>query len=264
MCSNLKSLEACGSYSIHHCRNVSVLPKKLAVCDCDDTEPRVTTLLSSYAPRSKLSACFRPSCRPKMKKKKKTSPCTRMYVSKSLWKNGTEMRRLEKILQSSRLERDALPTVGLHPGICALSFAISHTHLAALPWGPRPAVERGRHAPHQHRSELNSRQRRRQGKSLQLEKRLPDTQHRVGLAEFPADVGLPRRSARPFVARPRFRFGGVLVHLHVPQILNFLLTSSSGLMWVQWSALDVIISFRLLLGLFVRILTFIFSISISL
>ena len=70
-----------GSYSILHCRNVSVLPKNLAVRDYDGPGLRVTTLLRSY--RSKLSACFRPSCRPTMKK---SSPCTRMYVSRSLWK----------------------------------------------------------------------------------------------------------------------------------------------------------------------------------
>ena len=82
----LKARETCcwsGSYSILHCRNVSVLARKLAVRDCDDPGPRVTTLLSSYAPRSKLSAYSRSSCRPTTKK---SSPCTRRYVSKSLWK----------------------------------------------------------------------------------------------------------------------------------------------------------------------------------
>ena len=72
---SLQGGETCcwsGSYSILYCRNVSVLPKKLAVRDCDDLVPRVTTLLSSYAPRSKLSAYSRPSCRPTMKK---SSPC---------------------------------------------------------------------------------------------------------------------------------------------------------------------------------------------
>ena len=77
-----KARETCcwsGSYSILHCRNVSVLLKKLTVRDCDDSGPRVTTLLNSYAPRNKLSTCFRPSRRPTMKK---SSPCTRMYVCK--------------------------------------------------------------------------------------------------------------------------------------------------------------------------------------
>ena len=41
------------------------------------------------------------------------------------------------------------PTVGQHPEIRTLSFAISHTRLAALPWGPRPAVERRRRELHQ-------------------------------------------------------------------------------------------------------------------
>ena len=81
-----KARETCcwsGSYPILHCRNVSVLPKKLAVRDYDGSGLRVTTLLSSCAPRSKLSACSRSSCRPTMKK---SSPCTRMYISRSLWK----------------------------------------------------------------------------------------------------------------------------------------------------------------------------------
>ena len=69
------------------------------------------------------------------------------------------MPRLGKTLQSPRLELNALSTVVLHPGIRTLSFGISHTLLAALLWHPRPAVERRRHAPHQHRSELDSRQR---------------------------------------------------------------------------------------------------------
>ena len=66
----------------HHCRNVNVLPKKFAVLDCDDKGPRVTTLLKSYALRSKLSECFRPSRQPTMEK---SSPCTRMQVRKPLW-----------------------------------------------------------------------------------------------------------------------------------------------------------------------------------
>ena len=69
-----------------------------------------------------------------------------------------------------------------------MSFAISHTRLAVLLWGPRPAVERRHHAPHQHRSELDSRLRRRSGKGLQLEKRLPDTQRRVAEAETAAEA----------------------------------------------------------------------------
>ena len=75
-----KARETCcwsGSYSILHCRNVSVLHKKLTVRDCADSGPRVTTLLNSYAPRNKLSTCLRPSRRPTMKK---SSPCTRKYV----------------------------------------------------------------------------------------------------------------------------------------------------------------------------------------
>ena len=50
---------------------------------CDDSGPGVTTLLSSCALRSKLSARFRPSRRPT---KKKSSPCIRMWVDKPVWK----------------------------------------------------------------------------------------------------------------------------------------------------------------------------------
>ena len=96
-------------------------------------------------------------------------------------RNGTEMPRLRKILRSPRLERNALFTVGLHPEIRTLSFAVSHTRLAALPWSPRLPVGRGRRGPHQRRSGLDPRLQRRPRKGPRLEKRLPDTQHRVGL-----------------------------------------------------------------------------------
>ena len=99
----------------------------------------------------------------------------------------TEKPRLWKILQSPKLERNALPTVELHPGTRTWSFAVSHTRLVALPWGLRLAVERRRHAPHQHKSELDSRLRWKSRKGLQLGKRLPGTQHRVGFVEFPAE-----------------------------------------------------------------------------
>ena len=72
-----KARETCcwsGSYSIPHCRNVSVLPKKLAVCDCDDLGPRVTTL-----PRTRLSACFRSSCRPTIKNHSRAPECWRWH-----------------------------------------------------------------------------------------------------------------------------------------------------------------------------------------
>ena len=76
------------SQSLEGARNVllvcvSVLHKKLIVRACDHSAPRVTTLLNSYTPRNKFSACFRPSRRPTMKK---SSPCTRMYVCEPLWK----------------------------------------------------------------------------------------------------------------------------------------------------------------------------------
>ena len=54
-------------------------------------------------------------------------------------------------------------------------------------------------------------------------------------------------------SRPCLCFGGVLVHLHVPQILYFFLTSSFDLTWVKWSALDVAFSFPFLRRCFVSI-----------
>ena len=65
----------CGSYSIPHCHNINVLPKKLTVQNCGDPGPNVTTLLSSLAPCNKLRACFRPSHRPTIRE---SSPCTKM------------------------------------------------------------------------------------------------------------------------------------------------------------------------------------------
>ena len=147
-------------------RNVSVLPKKLAVRDCDGAGPRVTTLLSSDAPRSKLNACFRPSCRPTMKNHHHAPECTSPGPS---GRNVTEMPRLGKILQSPKLERSALSIVGLRPKIRALSFAVSHTPLAALPGGPRLAIGRKRRGPHQRRSGFDSRLQWRSGKGPRLE-----------------------------------------------------------------------------------------------
>ena len=102
------------------------------------------------------------------------------------------MPRLGKLLQSPKLERNALTIFGLRPEIRTSSFAVSHTRLAALPWGSRLAIGRGRRGPHQRRSGLDSRQRWRSRRGPQREKRLPDTRHGVGFAKFPAEV-LPRR-----------------------------------------------------------------------
>ena len=77
------------SHSLEGARNVLLVcvsvfyTKKLIVRACDHSGPRVTTLLNSYTPRNKFSARFRPSRRPTMKK---SSPCTRLYVCKPLWK----------------------------------------------------------------------------------------------------------------------------------------------------------------------------------
>ena len=198
-----KARETCcwsDSYSILHCHNVGVLPEKLAVRDCDDPGPRVTTLLSSCALRSKFNACFRPSCRPTMKNHRRAPECK---SPGPCGRNGTEMPRLGKILQSPKLERNALVIVGLRPKIRTSSFAVSHTRLAALPWGPCLAIGRRRRGPRQRRSGLDSYLRWRSGKGPLLAKRLPDTQHRVGFAKFPVEV-LPRRSARPLYDSPLY------------------------------------------------------------
>ena len=81
------------------------------------------------------------------------------------------------IFQSPKLERNAPAIVGLRPEIRTSSFAVSHTHLAALPWGPRVAIGRRRREPHQRRRGLGSRLRWRSGMGPLLEKRLPGTTH---------------------------------------------------------------------------------------
>ena len=83
----------CDSYSIPHCLNVSVLPKKLAVRDCDVSGPRITTLLSSRARRSKLGAWFRPSRRATMKNRHRAPECRFASLCGG---SGTEKPRLGK------------------------------------------------------------------------------------------------------------------------------------------------------------------------
>ena len=87
---------------------------------CDDSGPGATTLLSSYAPRSKLRACFRPSCRPTMKK---SSPCTK--TSPSLC--GKMARRCHASGKSSSLQNLSVllsPPLGCIQGSvhCLLQF----------------------------------------------------------------------------------------------------------------------------------------------
>ena len=109
-----KARETCcwsGSYSIHHCRNVSVLPKRLTVRDCDDSGPRVTTLLDSYALRNKLSACFRSSRRPTMKK---SSPAPECRFASLYGRSGTEKPRHRKVLPPPTPEHSFLTNVGQH------------------------------------------------------------------------------------------------------------------------------------------------------
>ena len=142
-----------------------------------------------------------------------------------------------------------------HPKIRTSSFAVSHTRLAALPWGPRLSIGRRRRGLHQRRSGLDSRQRWRSRKRPQREKRLP----------LHATPSRTRRVSNRGVAEGGFgatfvgvdsfeaTFGGVLVHLTVSQILYLFLTNNFDLMWVQWSTLDIVLRFPLLLKFFVRI-----------
>ena len=44
-------------------------------------------------------------------------------------------------------------------------------------------------------------------------------------------------------SRPCLRFGGVLVHLHVPQILYFILTVSFDFTWIQRPPFDIVLCF---------------------
>ena len=178
-----------GSYSILHCCDVGVLPKKLVVRDCDDSGSTVTTLLSSYALRSKLSVCFRSSRRPDVKK---SSPCTSNPQWKSKFaslcgRNGTEKPRVRKILPPPNVSVVFSPTLGsIQRSVHRLSQF--PTRLAALPWGPRPAIGRRRRC-------------------------TPDVNGDAGLRRCLCGVEANWVASR---SCPRFCFGGVLVHLPVP------------------------------------------------
>ena len=128
------------SYSIHRCSNVSVLPKKLTVRDCDDSGPRVTTWLNSYAPRNKLNLCSRSSHRTTMKIHRH-APESRF--ASLCGRSGTEKPHLGKILPPPNPEHCVLPNVGQHPKNHTSSLALSHTRLAAFPWDFRLAIGRG-------------------------------------------------------------------------------------------------------------------------
>ena len=179
----------------------------------------------------------------------KSLPCTRMYICKPLWKKW----------HGEATPRENPPASKIR----ASSFAVSHTRLAALLWGL--AIGCRPRGLHQRRSGLESRQRwrSRKGPKEVLPRRsvrpiyraplyTPDVNGSVGLRRYLLVVST---HLRPTGSRscPRFRFGGVLVHLTVPQILYLFLTSNFDLMWVQWSALDIIFIFPLLLGFFVCI-----------
>ena len=121
--------------------------------DCDDSGPRVTTLLSSCALLSKLSACFRPSRRSTMKNHHHAPECR---FASLYGRSGTEKPRLEKNLPPPKPEHVVLPNVAQHPKNHTSSFAISRTRLAALPWDLRLAIGRRRRELHLRKSVLDS------------------------------------------------------------------------------------------------------------
>ena len=163
--------------------------------------------------------------------------------------------------KSSRLQHLSImfsPPLGQHPKIRTSSFAVSRTRLAALPWDPRLTIGHGRRELHLRKSVLDSHLQWRSGKGPHLETRLPDTQHWVATRTVSSGGVAEKIFSTPFMAhlrthqtrtvtwgfgasfvgvdpleanwvascsRPCFRFSGVLVHLHVPQILRFLLAT---------------------------------------
>ena len=133
-----------------------------------------TTLLSSYALRSKLSACFRPSRRPTVKK---SSPCTRMLGLQAFV--GEMTRRCHASGESSSLQKMSvmlsLPLGCVQRSAHCLSQFPTHAWLlclGVLVWQSDENV-----APHQRRSGLDSRLGWRSRKGPRLEKRLLDMQH---------------------------------------------------------------------------------------
>ena len=254
---DFKARETCcwsGSYSILTIVAMSVFcPRNSLFVTATDSGPRVTTLLGSYAPRNKLSACFRPSCR-STKKNHRAPDCT----SPAPCGRSTDMPRPGKIIHSPKLERNALLIVWLRPKIRAVSFAVSHAHwlfcLGVLVWQSdvdithRISAEVGStHVCNEDQeSVLDSKkvfltrnieqdsqifQRRccREHRFDPFMTHLRAHQTRTVTWSFSASfVGIDPLEANWIASCfcSCLRFFGVLVHLHVPQILKFLRTGS--------------------------------------
>ena len=162
----------------------------------------VTTPLSSYALRNVLSEYSRPSCRPTMKK---SSPCTRMYVSRSLWKkwHGDATPR-ENPPVSKNLSVMLYPSMGcVRRSVHHLSQFHTHTWLLCLRVFVCQSDVDVADRIGANKSGLDSHLQWISGKDPSLEKRLPGTKHWARFAKFAEEV-LPRRSVRPLHGAPPY------------------------------------------------------------
>ena len=170
--------------------------------------------------------------------------------------------------KSSRLQNLSMvfsPTLGQHPKNRTSSFANSHTRQAALPgvlvWqsdvdvancvcvevgstlvsgGNQQRVLNSKHVFQTRNTEKDSqsfqRRCRREDRFDPFVAYLRTHQTRTVSCCFGATCVGTEPLEDNWVAScscPCFRFSGVLVHLHVPQILHFLLTNTFDLIWVQ-------------------------------
>ena len=161
-----KARETCcwsGSYSILHCRNVSVLPKKLIVCDWDDSGPRVTTF-AQLVSTSQQTQCMLPPLTSAHHEKIVT-----VHQNVGLQAFVEEVaRRSHASGKSSRLQNLSImfsPTLSSIQGsVHRLSQFPAHAWLLCL--DPRLAIGRRRRELHLRRSGLDSRLQWRSGKVL--------------------------------------------------------------------------------------------------
>ena len=162
-------------------------------------EPKVTTLLSSYAPRNKLSACFRSLL--SVHNEEIITVHQNVRLQFLVEEMARRCRTSGNILHSPRLERDMLsPSLGCVQTSAHRPFAVSHTRLAALLWGLRLAVGRRRHGPHRRTHVSDGDQ---ESWLDSNEKRLAGTQDSGRFASPPTEV-LPRKTSfDPFMTHLR-------------------------------------------------------------
>ena len=120
-------------------------------------------------------------------------------------KNGTEMPRRGRILQSPGLERNALPTVGAacRDPYNRLSQFLTHAWLLCFGVLVRQSNVDVTNLISKEVSSTHVCDGNQKRVFNSSKKRLPGTQHRVAVAEFPAEV-LPRRSVRPLCGAPPY------------------------------------------------------------